>query len=138
MSSLRPPIPKRLAARIRAAQAKVLDARGWIEGLAFNSPQDEARWKEYAMDPDAFARKHYPGHGAESYPVQTNISRIREKLDKLPSRMERNQRELDIAQAELLRVEAEVLEQVQRMRPASGRVPWPTALEPLDKSWRRN
>lgn len=126
----RPPIPKRLASRIRAAQAKVLDARGWIEATAFNSLQDEARWNEYARNPEAFARKYYPGHGVDSYPVQTNTSRIRAKLDKLPARMERNQRDLEEADANLAKVEAEVLEEVSRMRPTSGRVPWPAPLEP--------
>ncbi len=130
MTSVRPPIPKRLAARIRAAQTKVLDARGWIEATAFNSLQDEARWNDFARNPEAFARKYYPGHSVDSYPVQTSTSRIRERLDKLPARMERNQRDLDAADAELVKVEAEVLEEVGRMRATSGRVSWPPALEP--------
>ncbi|NKK58802.1 hypothetical protein GFM44_23165 [Rhizobium leguminosarum bv. viciae] len=133
MTSLRPPIPKKLAARIRAAQAKVLDARGWIEASAFNSLQDEARWNEFARDPEAFARKYYPGHSVDSYPVQTNTSRIREKLDKLPAYRERNQRDLEAADAELVKVEGEVFEEVGRMRPTDGRVPWPPALEPYER-----
>lgn len=131
--STRPPIPKKLAARIRGAQAKVLDARGWIEATAFNSLQDEARWSEFARNPEAFALKYYPGHAVDSYPVQTNTSRIREKLDKLPARMARNQRELEEANAELERVEAEVLDEVSRMRSTSGRVPWPDPLEPYEQ-----
>ncbi|MBM6595346.1 hypothetical protein [Microvirga pudoricolor] len=131
MTSL-PPIPKKLAARIRAAQAKVVNARGWIESTEFNALQDEARWNEFVRDPEAFARKHYPGHGVDSYPVQTNTSRIREKLDKLPARRERNRRELEEADALLANVEAEVLEEVSRMRPTAGRVLWPPPLEPYE------
>lgn len=131
MQSL-PEIPKRLAARIRGAQVKVLDARGWIEATEFNSLQDEARWQEFARDKEAFAQKYYPGHSVDSYPVQTNTSRIREKLDKLPARRERNQRELEIADTNLAKIEAEVLSEVSRMSPTSGRVPWPVPLEPYE------
>lgn len=139
MTSLRPPIPKKLAARIRAAQAKVLDARGWIEATAFNSLQDEARWNAFARNPEAFARKYYPGHSVDSYPVQT--SRIREKLDKLPARMERNQRDLDAADAELVKVETEVLEEVagcaRRQVACRGRRHWSRTLSFMLERWRR-
>jgi len=127
-----PPIPKRLAARIRAAQARVLDVRSRIEATEFNSLQDEARWNEFTRDPEAFARKYYPGHGVDSYPVQTNTSRIREKLDKLPARRERNQRDLGEANAQLTKVEAEVQGEVSQMRPTTGLVPWPSSMEPYE------
>ncbi|GEM_PF-5712201 len=128
----RPAIPKRLAARVRAAQAKVLDARGWIEATAFNSLQEEVRWNEYSRDAEAFAREYYPNHGVNSYPVQTNTSRMREKLDRLPARMERNRRELEEAETNLTKVESEVLQEVTGMRQTSGRGPWPDPLEPYE------
>jgi hypothetical protein len=127
---MKPDLPKKLAARIRGAQAKVPGARGRIEALEFNSTQDQARWDEYAANPEAFARKYYDGHGVDSYPVQTNKGRIREKLDDLPRKRVRNQRELEESDANLARVEAEVLVEVQSMRATSGRVPWPAPLEP--------
>jgi hypothetical protein len=134
---MRPDLPKKLAARIRGAQAKVLKARGWIEALEFNSTQDQARWDEYAADPEAFARKYYSGHAVDSYPVQTNTGRIREKLDDLPRKRARNQRELEEADGNLALVEAEVLAEVQAMRPTSGRVSWPAPLEPFDWFYAR-
>ncbi len=135
--SPRPPLPKKLAARIRGAQAKVIDARGWIEATEFNAVQDEARWTEFARNPEAFARKYYAGHAVDSYPVQTNTSRIREKLAKLPARRDRNRRELEEAEVLLARVEVEVMEEVRRMRPTSGRVDWPAPLEPYDQFFKR-
>jgi hypothetical protein len=134
---MRPDLPKKLAARIRGAQAKVLNARGWIEALEFNSTQDQARWDEYVADPEAFARKYYSGHAVDSYPVQTNTGRIREKLDDLPRKRARNQRELEEADGNLALVEAEVLAEVQAMRPTSGRVSWPAPLEPFDWFYAR-
>lgn len=124
-----PPIPKRLAARIRAAQMKVQEARGWIYATEFNALQYEARWNEFARDPAAFAQKYYPGHGVDSYPVQTNMARIRERLEKLPAQRDRNYRDLEEADAQLSKVEADVLKEVGHMRASPGRTPWPAPLE---------
>jgi hypothetical protein len=129
---MRPDLPKRLAARIRGAQAKVENARGWIEATEFNAIQDQARWDEYSRDPKGFAHKYYAPHGVDSYPVTTTISRLREKLEALPRKRERNRIELERADANLARVEEEVLREVTRMRNTTGRVPWPSPLEPFD------
>lgn len=133
----RPDLPKRLAARVRGAQDKVLSARGRIESLEFNTVQDQARWDEFARDPEAFARKFYPGHSVDSYPVRTNTGRIREKLDDLSGKKERNRLELEEAEANLRAVEAEVLSEVERMRPSDGRVPWPELLEAHEAFMKR-
>lgn len=134
---MKPDLPKRLAARIRGAQAKVESARGWIEATEFNAVQHQARWEEYARDPKAFARKYYHPHDVDSYPVVTTIARLREKLDSLPRKRERNRIELEEADAHLALVEGEVLREVQQMRNATGRVPWPPPLEPFDSFYAR-
>ncbi len=114
-----------------------MSARGWIESLEFNTVQDQARWEEFARDPEAFARKFYPGQGVDSYPVRTNTGRIREKLDDLSRKRERNRLELEEAEANLRAVEAEVLSEVERMRPSDGRVPWPKLLEAHEAFMKR-
>jgi len=128
----RPALPKKLAARIRAAQSKVLNARTSIYATLFNSIQDHARLQEYERNPLAFAEKYYAGHGVDSYPVQVNISRIRNKLSELPNREMLDKRELEMADANLVRVELDVLNEVSRLRQSGGRVPWPAPLESYD------
>jgi hypothetical protein len=115
----------------------VLSARGWIEALEFNTVQNQARWDEFVRDPEAFARKFHPGHGVDSYPVQTNTGRIREKLDKLSRKRERNRLELEEAEANLRAVEVQVLSEVELMRPSDGGVPWPKLLEAHETFMKR-
>lgn len=124
----KPEIPKRLAARIRAAQQKVRQARLAIKADEFNGRQIRSRLDSFDRDPDAFASRHYGRHGVDSYPVQTNISRNRERMCYIDSK--RTQRVVDLAQAEanLEAVETAVLAEVSLMRPTAGRVPWPRKL----------
>lgn len=135
--STRPDLPKRLAARVRGAQDKVLSARGWIESLEFNTVQNQARWDDFVRDPEAFARKFYSGHGVDSYPIRTNTGRIREKLDNLSRKRKRHQLELEEAEVNLQAVEAQVLNEIERMRPSDGRVPWPKLLEAHETFMKR-
>lgn len=124
----RPELPKRLAARIRGAQEKVRVARLAIKGDEFNGRQIRSRLDEFDTDPDGFASRHYGRNGVDSYPVQTNICRARERMDYIDSR--RDRRVVDLAEAEsnLELVEAAVLSEVSRMKPTAGRVPWPRRL----------
>lgn len=124
----KPEIPKRLAARIRGAQEKVRQARIAIKADEFNGRQTRSRLDEFESDPHGFASRHYGRNGADSYPVQTHIARARERMDYIESKREK--RVLDLAQAEanLELVEAAVLSEVSRMKPTSGRVPWPRKL----------
>lgn len=124
----RPALPKRLAARVRAAQQKVLEARGSIYGAEFNRQQLGPRLAEYKADPYAFAAKYYGQNGPDSYPVQTNIARTREKLERAEWRQPERIAELAAAEANLQAVEEQVYEEVMAMRPTTGRVPWPRRL----------
>lgn len=94
--------------------------------------QVQAELREYALSPAAWAEENYPGHGIDSYPVVTRTSRLLESearnLQRGPARIA----ELRDAEAALSKVEREVLAEVERMRPTSGRVPWPTALQDFD------
>lgn len=128
----KPDLPKRLAARVRAAQAKLGDARRGLFWGQHSFMQSQARLAEYARDPEAFARKHYPGHGIDSYPVTTTISRERDReahhIKRRPERIV----ELKDAERHLEAIEREVLAEVQAMRPSGGRVPWPAPLPTFD------
>ncbi|MFX4087073.1 hypothetical protein ACKU27_18440 [Sphingobium yanoikuyae] len=124
----KPEIPKRLAARIRGAQEKVRQARLAIKADEFNGRQISSRLDEYDSDPHGFASRHYGRNGFDSYPVQTNISHNRERIGYIESRREQRITDLAEAEANLERVEAEVLAEVRSMRPTSGRVPWPRRL----------
>ena len=66
----RPQIPKRLAGKIRAAQAKVTEARYGIIHDDERNAQDSARIAEYERNPAAFARTYYGNNSDDSYPVQ--------------------------------------------------------------------
>jgi hypothetical protein len=124
----KPELPKRLAARIRGAQEKVRAARIAIKADEFNGRQISSRLDEYDSDPHGFASRHYGRNGVDSYPVQTNISRARERMDYIECRRERRVMDLAEAEANLELVEAAVLSEVLRMKPTSGRVPWPRRL----------
>ncbi|MCK7546156.1 hypothetical protein MLC59_18520 [Marinobacter bryozoorum] len=76
----KPLIPKRFATRIRMAQEKVTDACKNIVNDDIANAQDLDRIAEFEADSKAFARKYYGNKTADSYPVQTNISRCRENI----------------------------------------------------------
>lgn len=124
----RPALPKKLAARLRAAYAKLAEVR-----LAIAHGEAEVSYLRaylaYAeADPAEFAEKHYPGHSIESYPVQTHLSRERERLAYRESRVPQRYAELPAAEDAVATVERQVLEQVARMRTnTTGREPWPKA-----------
>lgn len=124
----KPDIPKRLAARIRSAQVKLEDACRNTAGSESNAKQDMDELAAYYADPEAYARARYPGHGVDSYPVKTRISRIEEKVAYNSTRGEVRKKRIEDAVAEIERVEAEVLAEVSGMRPTTGRVPWPKAI----------
>lgn len=129
----RPPIPKRLAAKIRSAQEKVNDARYGIIHGDNRVARKASRIAEYEANPVSFARRYYGDNPYDSYPVQTNISRCREDLEYQRSRRAKRIDDLVTAEVNLKLVEEQVLQEIARMRPTSGRVPWPRPLRSLEK-----
>tara|TARA_B100000745_G_C20125455_1_gene385465 strand:- start:352 stop:1065 length:714 start_codon:yes stop_codon:yes gene_type:complete len=127
----RPAIPKRFAARIRAAQNKVTDAHYDITHDDREIAFDSERIAEYEADPKAFAQKYYGNNPVDSYPVQTNISRCKENLERRRSRRAERLDALKWAKKNLEDIEQQVLQEVNCMRQGTpGRVPWPDP--PLD------
>ena len=124
----RPDVPKRLAARLRGAYAKVTDARSGVRHYKKRIAQDGKRIAEYDADPQGFADRYYRGKSWDSYPPQTNITRTREGLEYRQRRLIECQEAERDAIENMHRVEAEVLEEVRNMRLSSGRVPWPSVL----------
>jgi hypothetical protein len=129
----RPDIPKRMASRIRAAQNRVVDAVNDI----FLQERSEARYREeladFERDPDAFAQRHYPGNGVDSYPVQTRIARLRELFPIIVASQAEKKRAVDDAVEGLAIAESEVLKELAGMRPGTkGRVPWPKPIPSIE------
>lgn len=140
----RPDIPKRLAARIRGAQEKVRQKRISIIYSEKNYEQSSRRVAEFEINPDGFSSRYYGHHDRYSYPVQTNIVRNRERNLYHEQRRDGRIAELGDLEAQLLRIEAEVLVEVSQMRPTQSRVPWPRKLlamkrftDDLEKQMRR-
>jgi hypothetical protein len=123
-----PDIPKRLAAKIKAAQAKVKDKRRYVLSSERNHERNQEVLDEYDSDPGAYAANHYSNKEWDSYPVQTRIGKYRDKIDRHQWRHPERIQELAEAEAALMRLEAEILVEVLNMRPSSGRVPWPRKL----------
>jgi hypothetical protein len=122
----RPDLPKRLAATVRAAQAKVSSARGTIEHYQERIRTHGARVTEYDANPHALVLKHYAGHAVGSYPVVTNIDHHRECLGYYSSHLQIKVAALTVADDALRLVEIDVLDRVTNMTKSSpGRVPWP-------------
>lgn len=121
----RPLVPKRLAARLRGAYQRLEFTQGAIIHSPSRLLQCELEVADFEADPELYARRYYPGHGVDSYPVQTRISRLREDIAHRRRRRPEEVEAWRTAEAETDRVEAEVLAEVQRMRPSEGRVPWP-------------
>jgi hypothetical protein len=129
----RPDLPKRLAAKIRAAHRRVVSARECIEHYQERIRQHSARQAEYDGDPVRFAQVHYAGHGVDSYPVQTTIARNSEALSYYSSHLPEKIVALATADGELNRTEIAVLDEVKQIRGTSqGRIPWPTPLVSIE------
>lgn len=130
----KPLLPKRLASKIYAAQAKVESARYNIIYDDESIAQDEERIAEYEENPVLFASRYYGTCSHDSYPVQTNISRCRDALERRLGRREERKRELLAAEKNLEITEIEVLNEVAAMRKGTkGRVPWPRSIRSLEK-----
>lgn len=125
----KPDLPKALASQVRRAQKSVLDARDSLRNNVYNWKQAERSVEEYDADPEAFALRYYQGKPIDSYPVQTRISKDREKLDYYSRRYADKVEDLAAAEDDLIRVEREVLAKVTAMRMTPGREDWPAPLK---------
>jgi hypothetical protein len=130
----KPAIPKRLAARLRASYLKAGQARDQLAYIEAKTLDNIIYLKEFEDAPDRFAELRYPSAGGpQSYPVQTNIGRIREWLERKTRRMAVYLKELADAEGHLAETEREVLAEVSSMRKETpGRIPWPSAPSSLD------
>lgn len=125
----KPDIPKRLAARIRAAQAKVKDKREYLVLTHQGILSAASELAGFDSDPKAYALDRYGAlHGVDSYPVQTRVGRLREAADRRQTRIPDIEMEIIAAERDLERVEEEVFREVSVMRPSTGRVAWPKPL----------
>lgn len=125
MKMKRPQLSKALASRIRGAQSRLeaqIQTHIWAEK---DIPEIKEKLAAFEADPVGWSERHYPGHGQDSYPVQTHISRSREALERKLARRDDELRELAEAQDHLQKVEEEVLEQAKRIRSTTVTEPWP-------------
>lgn len=129
----RPNLPKRLGARIRGAQERVRQKRLSIVGAEYNYSNSTIRVAEFEADSEGFAARYYGQNGVDSYPVQTTISRERERIAYHERRRDERIRELAGLESELMRVEEQVLVEVTQMRTTPGRMPWPRSLPVFNK-----
>jgi hypothetical protein len=133
--SSRPEIPKRLAARLRRVYRKLSSERSYLAHCEQEIVDAMMHLQVYENDPDLFAAMYYPGvaDGAGSYPVQTNIERTREKLSYRRERLPVYSARAEEAEKEAAEAEREVQQELARLRPSSGREPWPREPAPLEK-----
>lgn len=136
-ASKKPVIPKRLCRKILRAQEKVIGLRERICSYR-ESILSARQWlKEYEDSPMAFAKRHYGGMPVDSYPVQTNIGRTRDSLQRYFLELKQCIENHRIAERELEVVSGEVQEELMRMRPNTpGRVPWPDDIPSYIESMR--
>ena len=129
---MKPALPKRLESKVRNALAKVQRIRNSIVRGEIKLSEEQAVVNEFESDPVAFAARKYPRHDVDSYPVQTHISRKRESIEYQLMRKPERWIELEEAEANLARVEAEVLAEVASLRPSAGRLSYPSSLPPFE------
>lgn len=132
MNSQRPAIPKKLAAKIVAAQKKIINERDSLFHSEIRLAQDRARVAEFEKNPVDFAGKYYGKNPVDSYPVQTNISRCRESIEYREERIPKYMDEIERLESNLVSLESEILEQVQSSRPSAGRIPWPVEIDSIE------
>lgn len=132
MAPSRPDVPKKLAARVRGAQALVQELRDTLVHYHKRRLQAQAELDLFHLDPEAYAADRYGNHGVDSYPVQTRTTRLADDVDYRSRRITEIERDLAGAEAALATVEADVLVEVLAMRPTTGRVPWPKSLPPFE------
>ena len=128
----RPDLPRRFAAKIRAAQERVLTVRRKVLYDEKCILDDANRLAEFQADAMAYADKYYPGHLPDSYPVATNIERCAESLKVRVSRRGSRASELANAEGALEALEAGIADEVARIRPSRGRTLWPSPLPSLE------
>lgn len=124
---VRPVLPKLMAARLRAVYAKVDDTRSYVAFAEAKLLDCMMHLEEYQRDPGLFALLRYPStSGADSYPVQTNIARTRDEIERKTERMPIYVQAVADAEQAMTSTEREVLEALAALRPNTpGRVSWP-------------
>jgi hypothetical protein len=133
---MRPLVPKRLAASLRAAYYKVVAARSNVASAEAMILDRMSYLDEFHDDPARFAELYYPqvADGPDSYPVQTRISRTREELEYKTERMPVYIQRVIDAECSMFAAEQDVLATLGGMRAdTSGRVDWPVEPRSLDE-----
>lgn len=140
--STKPDVPKKIASKLRAIYRKVFAARDKISYVEARSRNILQELEEYENDPYSYAELHYPtAPDPTAYPTVTRTLRLREWLyDKTP-KIPRYHEELLVAEAQMIEIEALVLQELLRLRPNTpGREAWPAepaTLQTLRKQWER-
>lgn len=121
-----PPLPKKLASKVRAAQKNVNSATKHYLHREKTIPELQAELAAWKADREGWAEKHYPGLGGpESYPVQWRVQNITDKLERYLQEQPSLIEEAESARVRLSHMEDEVFALLASMRPSTGRVPWP-------------
>lgn len=128
MAASRPDIPRRLAARITAAQKRVKGLRNTLVRHHKGRLQAQAELDRFHDDPEAYAADRYGNNGVDSYPVQTRTRRLAGEVSYRTRRIAELEQEMPDAEADLAAIEHYVLAEVLAMPPSPGRVPWPKRL----------
>lgn len=139
-TNTRPILPKRMAARLRAVYAKVDDTRGYVAFAEAKILDCMMHLQEYEDDPAMFALLHYPStSGVNSYPVQTNIARTRDEIERKTERIPIYVQAVVDAEQAMASAEIEVSEALASLRPNTpGRVAWPQDPRSLEDYRKEN
>lgn len=143
MTANDPDIPKKLAAKLRAAYSRVFSGRDKIAYIEAKGRDILLELEEYELDSAAYAALHYPSvPDPSAYPTVTRIERLQDWLDDKKPKTPGYHEELLAAEVLMESAEAEVLTLLRNMRPNTpGREPWPprpATLQALRQHWERD
>lgn len=137
-----PDVPKKLAGRLRGVYLRVSRARSDIAHREAKNRDQQLALDEYEANPADYTALHSPRYpDPTDYPTVTRTDRLCDELDRAAARLEGYKQALPAAEADMVRAEAEVLAELQRLgRVTPGREPWPVrpaTLPEMIKMWER-
>lgn len=118
-------LPKRLAARIKAAADRLNDCRIAMASYEDDVARSSQQLQEFNEDPVGWAARDYPRHGVDSYPVQTRLTTLRDRVTRCLICLEELRAKENILIGQYVERVAIANASADAGRPAKQLYPWP-------------
>lgn len=119
-------LTKRLVARLKAAADHLNDCRNMMAEYEEKVARSNEELQEFDLDPVGWAARSFPRHGVDSYPVQTRLTTLRDRVSRSLICLEELRAKENVLIGQYVERVAVAHASADTRRPAKQLYPWPT------------